>query len=176
METIKYCKVRDVKSPCRAHSTDAGIDFFVPFGISLDTMKEKFKTTGCSVDTEVDENGNVICFKLKPNESVLIPSGIKIKVPDGYMLQFNNKSGIAAKRSLLVGSSIVDIAYEGECHINLHNVSDKEQIISAGDKIVQGILVKVGFHQPEEVENEEILFKGSTSERKENGFGSTGTN
>ena len=29
-DTLKYCKIREVKSPARAHSTDAGIDFFVP--------------------------------------------------------------------------------------------------------------------------------------------------
>lgn len=175
MEKLRYCKVRKVKSPCRAHEFDAGIDFFVPENLTLDDMKEKFKTTGCEVETEVDSNGFIKCFKLKPNESVLIPSGIKVKVPDRYMLQYHNKSGIASRRSLLVGANTVDIGYSGECHIDLHNVSRHVQIVSAGDKIAQGIMVKIGFHQPEEMKNEEELYGGEKSARGEGGFGSTDT-
>lgn len=175
METLKYCKVRDVKSPCRAHEFDAGIDFFVPNDLTLDEMREKFKITGCDIETEIDDNGHIKCFKLKSNESVLIPSGIKVKVPNGYMLQYHNKSGIASKRGLLVGANTVDIGYEGICHINLHNVSKFTQIVSAGDKIVQGIMVKIGFHQPKEVKDEHELYGDETSARSSGGFGSTGT-
>lgn len=70
---------------------------------------------------------------------------------------------------------IVDVGYEGECHINLHNVSDRDQVISAGDKIVQGIMVKIGFHVPEEVKDEAELYGDSHSERASGGFGSSGT-
>ena len=112
---------------------------------------------------------------LDPHQSVLIPSGIKVKVPDGYMLQFNNKSGIASKKGLIVGASVVDVGYEGECHLDLHNVSGRSQTISAGDKIAQGILVPVSFAMPEEISTVEELYAGSTSERGEGGFGSSGT-
>lgn len=175
METLKYCKVRRVKSPARAHSTDAGIDFFVPEDLTLEVMSEKFKTTGCEVETEINDAGEITKFVLKPNESVLIPSGIKMKVPAGYMLQYHNKSGIASKRGLLVGANTVDIGYEGECHINLHNVSKFAQVISAGDKIVQGIMIPVGFHIPEEVKDEHELYGDEASARGEGGFGSSGT-
>lgn len=175
METLKYCKVRDVKSPARAHELDAGIDFFVPADLTADEMKEKFKTTGCEVDFELGEDGFIKRFNLKPNESVLIPSGIKVKVPDGFMLQYHNKSGIASKRGLVVGASTVDIGYEGVCHLDLHNVSKYVQTISAGDKIVQGILIKVGFNQPEEVKDERELYGDASSDRGAGGFGSTGT-
>ena len=50
---LKFCKVADVKSPTRAHSTDAGIDFFVPNDF-IETL-------------------------LKPGCSILIPSGIKVE-------------------------------------------------------------------------------------------------
>lgn len=174
--TLKYCKIRKVKSPTRAHSTDAGIDFFVPEDLTVDVMKTKCDVTGCEIKMELNEDENTIKqFILKPNESILIPSGIKMKVPEGYMLQYSNKSGVASKKGLLVGASIVDVGYEGECHINLHNVSSFNQIISAGDKIVQGILVPVGFHMPEELKDEHELYGDSSSERGEKGFGSSGT-
>lgn len=175
METLKYCKTRLVKTPARAHPTDAGIDFFVPEDLTPDTMAEKFETTGVEVETELDDEGKIKCFKLKPNESVLIPSGIKMKVPEGYMLQYNNKSGISSKRGLVVGATIVDCGYMGECHINLHNISKHTQLIHAGDKIVQGILIPVGNHMPEEMKDEHELYGDGESARGAGGFGSSGT-
>ena len=172
--TMKFCKVRKVKSPTRAHSTDAGIDFFVPEDLTKSVIDQKTEMTGSSVILSV-EDGVVKSMTLEPRQSVLIPSGIKVKVPDGYMLQFNNKSGIASKKGLVVGASVVDVGYEGECHLDLHNISNKSQTINAGDKIVQGILVPVGFHVPEEVKDEQELYGDSTSERGESGFGSSGT-
>lgn len=175
METLKYTKVREVKSPARAHSTDAGIDFFVPTNLTQDDMMPKYETTGCYLTAELDENGFIKSWELKPGESVLIPSGIKVKVPDGYMLQYHNKSGIASKRGLMVGANTVDIGYEGECHLNLYNVSNHRAIVHAGDKIVQGILVKIGFHTPEEVIDEKELYGDASSARGVGGFGSSGT-
>lgn len=172
-ETLKICKVREVKTPARAHATDAGIDFFVPVDIDMETMTEKCKVTGCQPKM-VWNDDKLVKISISPGESVLIPSGIKMRVPDGYMLQFTNKSGIAAKRHLLVGSSVVDSSYEGETNINLHNVGNTEQVIEAGDKIVQGILIPVKLDAVEDVGNEDILFAGSHSDRGSGGFGSSG--
>lgn len=172
--TLKYCKVREVKSPCRAHATDAGIDFFVPIDLTEADMAPKFETTGDKVEVET-KDGKIAAFILKPNESVLIPSGIKMEVPEGYMLQYTNKSGVASKRHLLVGANVVDPGYQGECHINLHNVSSRVQRILAGDKIVQGILIPVNFAMPEEFTSPEELYGGEASERGSGGFGSSGT-
>jgi len=91
------------------------------------------------------------------------------------MLQYHNKSGIASKRGLMVGANTVDIGYQGECHLNLYNVSNHVAEISAGDKICQGILVRIGFHIPEEMKNEEELYAEGISDRGEGGFGSSGT-
>ena len=48
METLKYCKVRKVKSPARAHATDAGLDWFVPEDLTIEEMQEKDKITNCN--------------------------------------------------------------------------------------------------------------------------------
>ena len=174
METLKICKVRDVRTPNRAHPEDAGIDFYVPFNIDVDTFNEKCMTTGDAIEYKLNDAGNVTEMVLRPGESVLLPSGIKVKVPSGYMLQFTNKSGVAAKKHLIVGANTVDVGYEGECHINLHNVSTRNQTIYAGDKIVQGILIPVNFAQTEVVDDEDALFGDSRSERGAGGFGSSG--
>ena len=174
MEKLQYCKVREVKSPCRAHPFDAGIDFFVPTNLDVATFRAKCEVTKDFVEI-VEENGIVKKMILKPGQSVLIPSGIKVKVPENMMLQFTNKSGIASKRHLIVGANVVDTFYEGECHINLHNVGTTEQTIEAGDKIVQGILIPVACYETEDLGNAETLYHNQDSTRGEGGFGSSGT-
>lgn len=70
---------------------------------------------------------------------------------------------------------VVDCGYEGECHINLTNVGKTDSIITAGDKIVQAILIPISTVNTEEVTSLEELYKDSTSERGTGGFGSSGT-
>lgn len=149
MKIFKNC---DVKTPCRANPRDAGIDFFVPNDY-----------TGATI--------------ILPNESVLIPSGIQVCIPVGYMLTAFNKSGIAAKNNLLVGSCVVDESYTGTIHINLHNVGNTRQIITPGQKIAQFILVPVFYDTITETDSVDELYAGVVaSGRGTGGFGSSGTN
>ncbi len=102
----------------------------------------------------------------------LIPSGIKADVPQGHALIAFNKSGVAVKKNLYVGASVVDEDYQGEIHINLTNVGREEVEINPGEKIIQFILLPVFYDTIEEVELEN-LYAGATT-RGEGGFGSTG--
>jgi len=145
---MKITKIKDVKTPTRANTTDAGVDFFIPN----------------------DYNGKT---ELSPGESCFIPSGIKVNVPEGYALIAFNKSGVATKKGLHVGACVVDCGYQGELHINLTNVSAEDQTIAAGDKIVQFVLLPLGDPSIELVE-ENNLYE-SVSTRGEGGFGSSGT-
>ena len=111
---------------------------------------------------------------VRPNESILIHGGIKVKIPTGYALIFFNKSGVAAKRSLVLGSCVVDQDYQGELIYNLHNIGTDPQRLYAGDKIVQGILLPVSHASVHEVSSEEELYGGVTTERGGGGFGSSG--
>lgn len=174
MDTLKFVKERNVTSPTRAHEKDAGCDWYVPMDLTVEEMLEKEKITQSKIGYIIDPETKFIRqLRLNPGQSVLIPTGIRVNVPDGYAMVYENKSGIASKRSLLVGSSVVDIGYQGICHINLHNVSDQMQEINAGDKIVQSILYKIGFHTPTEVSSLDELYS-EKSARGEGGFGSTG--
>jgi len=113
----------NAKMPVRAHSTDAGMDLFFcpPPKPELDSQIETVLPFGSSV----------------------IPTGLKIEVPEGYMLEIKNKSGIASKRGLLVGACVVDRGYTGEIFVNLHNVTHRNQTLHEGDKIAQAVFVKV---------------------------------
>lgn len=145
---MKILKVRDVKTPERGTPGSAGIDLFVP-----NDFKE---------------------ISLKSGESVLIPSGIKANIPEGYALIAMNKSGVAVKRNLIVGACVIDEDYQGEMHIDLKYIGNETATISPGDKINQLLCVPINYVDIEEVSSEEELFD-SVTERGAGGFGSTGT-
>ena len=174
METLKYTKVRKVQSLNRPHADDAGIDFYVPEDIDETTFMTKCDITK-SYPIVNYSDGVVKDITLKPGQSVLIPSGIHVKVPKGYALIYMNKSGIAAKRHLYVGSCVVDENYTGECHLHLTNVGSSEVVISAGDKIVQGLVIPINYCQAEEISDLDSLYKDFESDRGAGGFGSSGT-
>ena len=150
---MKFTKIRDVKSPKRANSTDAGIDFYIPNDWE---------------DTDIAANQKTIL----PGESVLIPSGVKVNVPEGFALVAFNKSGVATKKGLQVGACVVDCGYQGEVHFHLTNVGGQASQIEPGQKIIQFLLLPLGKPSIEEVSSD-LLF-ASESSRGEGGFGSTG--
>lgn len=143
---LNFTKTKDVKSPVRAHPTDAGIDFFVP-----------------------NDFDKVV---LKPGEDVLINSGIKVIVPEGYALIFKEKSGIATKRKLTIGAAVVDSNYRGEVHFHFFNNGIVDQEISAGDKIIQGLLIPVLLCDTCEIDDYD--YSTYETDRGDGGFGSTG--
>ena len=84
MTTFNYCKVRKVKSPVRGTSVAAGIDFFIPEDISDVDWSEKCKVTKRHPITMFNDDHILTTIILAPGDSVMIPSGIKMKLPDGY--------------------------------------------------------------------------------------------
>jgi dUTP pyrophosphatase len=143
---MKFIKTREVKSPTYGTPGSAGIDFFVP--------------------TDFVEAW------VYPHQSVLIPSGIKARVPDGYALIAFNKSGVATKKRLQVGAQVVDSDYEGEIHIHVYNTANDSVKIGPGDKLIQFILLPVGTAMLEECNTLEEVFPVQSA-RGSGGFGST---
>ena len=137
----------NAKLPQRAHKTDAGMDFFF-----------------CPVETAVK--------KIEPGESVLMPTGIKMEVPGNCMLQIMNKSGVASKRSLVTGACVVDQGYTGEIFVNLHNIGAETQFIEPGEKLAQGVFVRIEKPILWEIEDDSIY--GTQTERGSGALGSTG--
>lgn len=147
MKTVKIFKLSNVKTPQRGTPKSAGIDFFVP---------EDFIQT-----------------VVQPQQDILIPSGIKVSIPEGYALVANNKSGVATKKRLVHGASVVDEDYQGQIHLHMINAGNEPQTISAGDKIVQFLLEKQEYAAVIEVSSEEELYNGEVTQRGTGGFGST---
>ena len=146
---MKFLKVRDVKTPERGTPLSAGMDFFVP---------NDFQAT-----------------ILPPGRDINIPSGIKVKLMHGFCLKFDNKSGVALKKKLVVGATVVDEDYQGEIHLHVFNLSPTDPVtINPGDKLVQALLIPVSYELPEEATTLEELYGGEKTKRGEGGFGSTG--
>jgi dUTP pyrophosphatase len=145
---MRIAKVRDVITPTRGTTGSAGIDFYVP--------------------SDYPEN---LCT-IKPGERFFIPSGIKANVPDGFALIAMNKSGIALKKSLMVGACVVDSDYQGEIHLHLINTGTNTVTIEPGDKLIQFLLVPVNHCEIDAVSIDSLFDEETT--RGSGGFGSTG--
>ena len=152
---LKFYRIReDAKLPVRAHKTDAGMDMF--YCSNGDPMAKLYQTKD---------------FWIPKGTSRVLPTGLKVEVPEGYMLEIKNKSGIASKKQLLVGACVIDPGYDGEIYVNLHNVGDGTQVIRPGEKIAQAVLVPVVHCDVEEIFEDTLNKK---SDRGSGGFGSTG--
>ena len=145
---MKIAKVRDVTTPTRGTTGSAGIDFYVP---------NDYPEELCTV---------------KPGERFFIPSGIKANVPEGHALIAMNKSGVALKKSLMVGACVVDSDYQGEIHLHLINTGTRDITIEPGDKLIQFLLIPVN-HCVIDAVSLGSLFDEETV-RGSGGFGSTG--
>ncbi len=162
IDNIKVFKIRpEAKLPHRAHETDAGADLFY-----CPDPSAAVPAAPCYYSPEDGK------FQLGPGATCLVPTGIAVDVPFGYMMEIKNKSGIAFKRQLIVGACVVDPGYDGEVYVNLHNIGPETQIVEPGQKIAQAVLVPVSHCSFEEVRDRERMNIGST--RGEGGFGSTG--
>ena len=108
---------------------------------------------------------------------VLIKTGLKVWLPEGYELQVRPRSGMSAKTSIRVANApgTVDEGYTGEICVICDNLSNQDFIIDTDNRrIAQAVIKKVPKIQVEEISIEEM--EQRTTERGDNGFGSTGRN
>ena len=112
-----------------------------------------------------------IDITLAPGERALVPTGIAIALPDGYVALVHPRSGLAIKHGVTMVNApgTVDAGYRGELQIILIN-HDKTESVSfkRGDRIAQLVIQKV--ERAEFVEVQELPGSG----RGMGGFGSTG--
>ena len=109
--------------------------------------------------------------ELYPMERKLIPSGIKIQLPEGYEAQVRPRSGLALKHGITVlnAPGTIDADYKGEVGVILINLSNNIFFIEPNDRIAQLVIAK---HESIEWSEVDTL---DDSERGESGFGHSGT-
>jgi dUTP pyrophosphatase len=140
---IRYIKKKEAKRPVYATPSSSGLDLFS-------------------------------CLKrpvvIEPKKWAIIPTGIKMVIPDGYEGEIRPRSGLALKHGITVLNSpgTVDADYRGELKVILINHGDTPFVVEHGMRIAQLVIKKV--EKVELVEDETL----PGTERGEGGFGSTG--
>lgn len=109
--------------------------------------------------------------KVKAGEMNLVPLNIVIKVPKGYGLFLFSRSSTPMKKGLIVANSVgvIDQDYSGEddeLKLCVLNISKKTVTIEKGERIAQGVIIKIAKPQLFEV--------SKMSKKSRGGFGSTG--
>jgi dUTP pyrophosphatase len=120
---------------------------------------------GADLTTTID-------FTLAPGERKLVPTGIAIALPDGYVALVHPRSGLAIKNGVTVlnAPGTIDAGYRGEISCILINHDSSESIsFKRGDRIAQLVIQKV--EHANFVELSELPGSG----RGSGGFGSTGS-
>ena len=107
---------------------------------------------------------------LRSLERTIIPTGIRVKIPEGYEIQVRPRSGLAAKHGVTVCNNpgTIDVGYTNTIGVILINLSNEPFTINPGDRIAQIVLNKFETIEWEEVDTLE------DTERGLSGFGSTG--
>lgn len=137
--------------------------------LSADINCPEYALPGCSgvdlcaaIDNEVE---------ILPGKRALIPTGIKLEIPEGFEGQVRPRSGLALRHGVTVLNSpgTVDASYRGEICVILINLGQDSFIIQRGMRIAQLVIaavVRVNSFIP--------VDQLSASLRQEQGFGSTG--
>ena len=140
-ETIKEI-YDNIKLPKRATKGSAGYDFFAPVKIEL-----------------------------KPNETIKIPTGIRVEILEDWVLKLYPRSGLGFKYRLQLNNTvgIIDSDYyysdnEGHIFAKITNDSNENRTvnINAGEGFMQGIFIQYG-----------ITLDDDVTELRNGGFGST---
>jgi dUTP pyrophosphatase len=107
---------------------------------------------------------------VKPGETVLVPSGFQLEIPQGFEAQVRPRSGLAIKHGvgILNAPGTIDSDYRGELKIILTNFGKNDFVIRRGDRVAQLVIAPVIRAQWEEVKSVDRTPRGS------GGFGHTG--
>ena len=131
-----------VRLPERATAGSAGYDFFAPAG-----------------------------FELRPGETILLPTGVRARMDDGWVLMLFPRSGLGFKYRLQLNNTVgvIDSDYFGaknEGHIMLKLTNDSNEgrtlFVQPGEAVAQGVFLPYGITMDDDVQA-----------RREGGFGST---
>lgn len=134
---IEVIKFDNYKAPDRAHYNDSGADVFAAKDIIIPAGKV-----------------------------AKIPTGMGIKLPDGYDAIIHCKSGLSTNKGIIAANAPIDAGYTGEIHAILYNTNDVDYAVEQGTKIGQLVIRPVIYAEFVDSLNKEG--------RGSNGFGSTG--
>lgn len=107
---------------------------------------------------------------LRPLERTIVPTGLRVAIPQGFEIQVRPRSGLAFKHGITLPNTpgTIDSDYRGPLGVILINLGQDPVTISHGDRIAQAVIAPVVQAR---FEIAEML---SDTARGAGGFGSTG--
>lgn len=106
---------------------------------------------------------------IKPKTLERLPTNVIIEIPIGYMLEVKDRSSTLKRKGLLVSTGFIDNDFHGESDeilLQVYNMTENEVKVEKGERLGQGVFIKVEKAEWEEVE--------TMKENGRGGFGTTG--
>ena len=141
---MKYKKLRpDAKTPIYGSADAAGADLYA-----------------CSSEE----------ISFAPGQTIMVPTGIAVAIPRGYVGLIFARSSLGTKRGLAPANKVgvIDADYRGEIIVSLHNHSNQIQTVAPYERVAQMAIVpylQVAYEEADELDD---------TQRGAGGFGSTG--
>ena len=129
----------------------------------------EYQTSGSAgADLRADLGGTDLV--LAPGQIRLVPTGLRVQIPEGYEMQIRPRSSLALKHGVTLPNTpgTIDSDYRGPLGVALVNLGAAAFTVQHGDRIAQMIVAPVVQARFAVVEHL------SETERGEGGFGSTG--
>ena len=122
---------------------------------------------GADLRANLPDRGTV---NLQPGERALVPTGLRMEIPDGFEAQIRPRSGLALKHGITLPNApgTIDSDYRGPLGVIVMNAGAEAFQITHGDRIAQLVVAPV-------VQATFALADLSETERGSGGFGSTGS-
>ena len=157
LEAMKFGFYADVDSPnLEKHIRDI-----------YDALQLPTRATGGSAGYDLK---TPVPFEIAPGESINIPSGLRVKIDEGWWLCALPRSGLGFKFKAWLANTVgvIDSDYygslnEGHVFIKICNEGDKTITVNAGDGVIQTIFLPFG-----------ITYDDEATGVRNGGFGSTG--
>jgi dUTP pyrophosphatase len=111
---------------------------------------------------------------LQPGERTLVPTGVALAIPEGFVGLVHPRSGLAARHGITIVNApgTVDAGYRGEVLVNLVNLDASEPFtVHRGDRIAQLLLQEVAQADFLEVDSLPDSSRGDTGHGASGGFG-----
>lgn len=130
---------------------------------------ESAGAAGADIRANLPDRGEII---LAAGARVLVPTGLRLEIPQGYEVQLRPRSGLALKHGITLPNSpgTIDADYRGPLGVIVMNAGDEPFIVKHGERIAQMVVAPVVQARFELAEALTETARGA------GGFGSTGQN